>query len=93
MDQSAKLATIKRLLGGQTMNKAGGEASLSASLANVDSPAGRKRLAKYLQGISFPHYEPVPGRQGLLVRIDPDGTQTEGRFVNRKFVTAKKRRM
>ena len=62
---------------------------LSESTDLVDSPQGRQRVAQYLQTQPFPHYEAAPGRSGLLVRIDADGTRTTGRFVNRKFTPAK----
>jgi hypothetical protein len=58
---------------------------LSALLESVDSPAGRKRVADFLQGSPFPHYQPYRSRPGLLVRIDQDGKRTVGRFVNREF--------
>ncbi len=62
---------------------------LSSTLASVDSPAGRRRVAEYLAAQPFPHYEPAPGRAGLLVRIDADGRRTVGRFVNRCFRAAR----
>jgi hypothetical protein len=65
---------------------------LSTCLQTVDTPAGRKRLAKYLKTIPFPHYEPARGRRGLLVRIDADGKRTVGRFIKGQFVAAKTRR-
>ena len=43
---------------------------LSASLESVDSPEGRRRVADHLKSLSFPHYEPAPGRPGLLVRTE-----------------------
>jgi hypothetical protein len=58
---------------------------LSELLSTVDSPAGRKRLADYLARQPFPHYEAVPGRRDLLLRIEADGTRTVGRFVDREF--------
>ncbi len=58
---------------------------LSACLASVDSPEGRQRVAAFLDGQPFPHYEAHPDRPGLLVRIDQDGRRTVGRFVNREF--------
>jgi hypothetical protein len=86
---------VERLLEGEQairLSKAGTAAPLAASLESVDSPAGRRRLAKHLKGISFPHYEPAPGGRGFLVRIETDGKRTVGRFVNRRFVAEKKRR-
>ena len=58
---------------------------LSECLGSVDSPAGRKRVADYLESQPFPHYEAAPEHPGLLVRVDADGTRTFGRFVNRRF--------
>jgi hypothetical protein len=60
----------------------GGAKPLSTCLADVDSAAGRQRVASYLQTRPFPHYEQEGNH---LVRIDKDGTRTAGRFVNRTF--------
>lgn len=70
------------------LRKAGGAKPLSACLEDVDSPAGRRRVAKYLRTRPFPHYEQ---QDGHLVRVDPDGTRTAGRFVNRQFLPLRKR--
>ena len=58
---------------------------LSACLETVNSPAGRRRVAAYLQSQPFPHYQPYPGKPGLQERISEDGSRTVGRFVNRQF--------
>jgi len=65
---------------------------LSACLREVDSPAGRRRVAAYLKTLPFPHYEAAPDKPGLLVRIEADGRRTLGRFVNRHFEPAGKLR-
>jgi hypothetical protein len=70
------------------LRKAGGAKPLSACLKDVDSPAGRRRVAKYLRTRPFPNYEQ---QDGHLVRIDKDGTRTAGRFVNRQFLPLRKR--
>ena len=70
------------------LRKAGGPKPLSACLEDVDSPAGRRRVAEYLRTRPFPHYEQ---QDGHLVRIDKDGTRTAGRFVNRQFLPLRKR--
>jgi hypothetical protein len=57
---------------------------LSALLDSVDSPAGRGRVAAWLESQPFPHYQPF--KFGFLERIDEDGRRTVGRFVNRKFM-------
>ena len=64
---------------------------LSECLESVDSPAGRRRVAGYLETQPFPHYEPAAGTPGLLVRIEADGKRTLGRFVNRRFKALKRK--
>jgi len=59
---------------------------LSEALASVGTPEGRQRVKDYLATLPFPHFEAAPGRKGLLVRIEEDGTRTVGRFVNREFI-------
>lgn len=79
---------VEPLLQGTTvmaLRKAGKVQSLAACLASVDSPEGRRRVVEYLETQPFPRYEPAPGRPGMLVRIDDDGTRTVGRFVDRRF--------
>jgi hypothetical protein len=81
---------MEPLLQGTTvmaLRKAGAIQPLSACLASVDSLDGRRRVVDYLDSQPFPHYEPAPGRPGLLVRIDADSTRTVGRFVDRRFQT------
>jgi hypothetical protein len=59
--------------------------SLAEVLADVEEPSGRKRVADHLACQPFPHFEQHPDRQGLLVRIEANGTRTVGRFVQRVF--------
>lgn len=68
-----------------TLSRRGAARPLADLIAEVEKPAGRKRLTKHLAGQPFPHYEPHPDRAGILIRIDADGTRTSGRFVNRVF--------
>jgi len=68
--------------------KQGAALPLSECLESADTPKGRKRLARYLESLPYPHYEAAPSRPGLLVRIDKSGRRTTGRFVNRRFVAA-----
>jgi hypothetical protein len=67
------------------LRRAGATVPLSECLASVDSPAGRRRVADYLESRPFPHYESVPGAPGLVVRVDVDGKRTLGRFAGREF--------
>jgi hypothetical protein len=62
---------------------------LSVLLSSIETAQGRRRLARHLEKLPFPHFEPAPGKRGLLVKIDRDGTRTVGRFVNREFRPAK----
>lgn len=63
----------------------GEAAPLSACLGSVDTKEGRARVKAHLETRPFPHFEPAPGRPGLLLRIDEGGRRTVGRFVNREF--------
>jgi len=65
------------------LSTAGKIKPLAECLLSVDSSEGRKRLARHLKSLPYPHYEPASN--GLLVRIDANGKRTTGRFVNRKF--------
>jgi hypothetical protein len=67
------------------LKERGDAVPLSRLLATVGTKAGRERLEGHLAGRPFPHFEPAPGRPGLLVRIEADGTRRVGRFVNRVF--------
>ncbi len=67
------------------LRRADAAVPLSECLDAVDSEAGRHRVAEYLETRPFPHYEPVPGSPGLLMRVDADGTRTTARFVGREF--------
>lgn len=66
-------------------------APLSACLADVDTATGRERVKAFLSSGPHPRFEPAPGRPGLLVMIEDDGTRTVGRFVNRKFRASRRR--
>lgn len=68
-----------------SLKRAGETRTLSDCLASAGTPEGRERLEAYLGSRPYPHFETAPGRPGLLVKIDEDGTRTVGRFVNRRF--------
>ena len=67
------------------LQQAGRVKRLSYCLQSVDTVEGRRRVREHLRSRPFPHYEPHPGAQGLLVRIDADGTRAVGRFAGRRF--------
>ncbi len=80
--------SVESILEGErvlALAKSAADQPLSKILDSIDSPAGRSRVSKYLEGLPFPHYRPFPDRPGLLERIDADGKRTVGRFVNREF--------
>lgn len=59
---------------------------LSERLRDIDTPAGRARVEAFLASTPYPHFSAAPGRPGLIVRIEKDGTRTVGRFVRRTWV-------
>ncbi len=70
------------------LRRSGSTQPLSALLESVDSPAGRGRVAAWLESQPFPHYQPHLNWPGLLERIEEDGRRTVGRFVKRQFIPA-----
>ncbi len=84
-------AVEQLLLGPQVVAlcRAAAAKPLSACLESVDSPEGRRRLGNFLQALPYPHYEPFPEGNGLLIRIDAAGKRSLGRFVNREFKIVK----
>lgn len=73
------------------LRKSGDQKPISQLIASVDSDVGRQRVADYLSTQPYPHYIPVSGQSGCLLRVEESGAQTMGRFVNRKFVPLKKK--
>jgi hypothetical protein len=91
----AKLGrSVESLLNGQqvlALRRSAEAEPLSQALAIVDTLAGRKRVEEVIARRPYPHFKQSPGRPGMLIRIDEDGTETMGRFVNRVFVPAQSR--
>jgi hypothetical protein len=91
----AKLGrSVESMLEGRqvlAMRRSGEAQSLTEALASVDTPAGRKRVEDVLAGRPYPHYKQYAGEPGLLLRVDEDGRETVGRFVNRVFTAVEKR--
>ena len=67
------------------LKQSGRQRPLAQAIAEVDSAEGRTRVCDYLNHRPFPHFE-ASQTPGVIVKIDEDGTRTEGRFVNRAFV-------
>jgi hypothetical protein len=74
------------------LQRSGSERLLSQAIAEVDTAKGRKKVDAYLNKRPYPHYKPVPGKPNLLRRIEADGTETIGRFVDRQFVEGRNER-
>ena len=55
-------------------------------LANIGTPAGKKKLEKHLSQLPFPRYESNPEDSTTVVQVLADGTRTIGKFVDRKFI-------
>jgi len=72
--QSA-LATFKR----------GEKKTVEECMELVATGEGRLNLEQVLAKTPFPHYQAVPGKPGVLIRIEADGTQSRGEFVGRTF--------
>ncbi len=69
--------------------QAGAARPLSQLIAEVNSPEGRKRAHSFLAQRPFPHFKSVEGQPGLICRIEEDGTESIGRFINRVFQPVK----
>lgn len=79
---------VEPLLSGKraiALRRAGDQRPLSELIATVDTPEGHLRVADFLATQPFPHYEPAGNRPGLLVRIEANGRQTIGKFVQGEF--------
>jgi hypothetical protein len=70
------------------LKRAGAVVPLSECFAKIESDTGRHRVAEFLESGPFPHFQAIPESNGMLVRIDADGTRTVGRFVGREFQAA-----
>jgi len=68
------------------LKRLGTEKPLSECLKAPGTPDGNKQLSQTLQENPYPHYRPAPGKAGFLLRVEEDGTETCGRFYNRKFI-------
>jgi hypothetical protein len=79
---------IEPLLDGavsMALTRAVAKVPLSKCMELASTPAGRKQLTSYLEALPYPHYTPVPGKPGLLLRTGANGEKTVGRFVRREF--------
>ena len=68
------------------LQRSGEAVSLDEALARARSPRARAKALKHLEASKRPRYGADPARPGGLIRIEPDGKRTPGRFVGRTFV-------
>jgi len=59
---------------------------LSGLVGTLETIEGRERLQEYLESTPYPHFEPYPEDESLLIRTEENGERTVGRFVDRHFV-------
>ena len=62
--------------------------TVHALLEGIAASTDRSPVTDGLRQHGKPIYETDPAYPGMVVRIDPDGTRTPGRFENRRFVPA-----
>lgn len=60
--------------------------SLEDALTYAESTEGQDEMRDHLVASGQPLYSADPERPGGIVREDPDGTRTRGKFVGREFV-------
>jgi hypothetical protein len=87
--------SAERLFDGRqidTLQKTADVPAIGELLEVVDTPKGREMFRAFLGSEPYPHYRADLHRKGLLIRIEKDGTETAGRFVNRKFIQDQTRR-
>jgi hypothetical protein len=70
----------------------GARQAIRAALARVVAESDRGSLARSLQ-TGRTVYQSDPAGSGLIERVEPDGSRTLGRLVNRRFVPARPARV
>jgi len=58
------------------------------AMREATSEAGQRKALRHLAKLGTARFGIDPDRPGFVIRIDPDGRRTRGRFVNRQFVAA-----
>src|SRR5688500_12036616 len=70
----------------------GARHAIQAALARVIADSDRRALARSLQ-MGRTVYQSDPAGSGLTERIEPDGSRTLGRLINRRFEPARSARV
>lgn len=85
-----EMAALKRS-GGDLEGAFAGDlkcASVRQTLESIAASSDRTSALKKIQANSKPMYGSDPAFPGRIVRVNPDGTRTPGKFENRRFVPA-----
>jgi hypothetical protein len=86
---------VEQLLGHDqvaALKRQAGAREFSEAMRQATSEAGQRRALEHLRKVGGPRYTLDPTRRGGVLRIEPDGSRTRGRFVRRTFVAARGRR-
>jgi hypothetical protein len=82
---------VEQVLGhGQlaALKRQAGMPEFEDAMRKASSEAGQRRALDRLRKLGGPRYGVDPTQRGMIVRIEPDGSRTRGRFVRRRFVVA-----
>lgn len=66
-------------------NGASSGRTLSEAIRQASTEDGRERVRDYRNALPFPRFQPVAGSTELVLKVEEDGTETLGRFVDRVF--------
>lgn len=80
---------VEQVLGhGQVvaLKRQAGLAQFERAMRRASSEAGQEKALRHLTELGVPRYGVDPKRPGGVIRVNPDGSRTRGRFVNRHFV-------
>ena len=61
-------------------------------LASVGKAAGKKRMEEFLSSRPLPHFLPHPTLEDAVIRVNGDGSRSEGRLQGRVFVPLARKR-
>ena len=80
---------VEQVLGhGQivALKRHAGRPEFDKAMREATSEAGQRKALRHLEKVGGPRYGVDRERPGFVVKIEPDGSRTRGRFVDRRFV-------
>ncbi len=69
-----------------SLKRSGAAVPLSQALSQAESSEGQQRALQHLQSTGQPRYGVDPDHPGRILRVNPDGTLTRGKFHQRSFI-------